>query len=115
LRIVVLHSWHLRPSLYTYALIQGPFGKGFAGRDDFLAKARVLNVVGGRILVCGLAASFLTAAAGRGSLQLIERSALEAILDESWKVLEALGKLESLNAIRGEPGTCLRHTTTPLT
>jgi hypothetical protein len=60
------------------------------GWYDFLAKARVLNLVGGRILVCGLAAraaSFLAAAAGSGSLQLAEISALEVILDESWMSL----------------------------
>lgn len=46
-----------------------------------MAKARVLKLVGGRILVCGFEASFLAAAAGSGSLQLRERSAFEVILE----------------------------------
>ncbi len=81
-----------------------------------MAKARVLKLVGGRILVCGLAArvaSFLAAAAGSGSLQLVERSALEVILD---RLGRAWNSLENFCArARGEPDSCLRHTTTPFT
>jgi hypothetical protein len=79
---------------------------------SFLAQARVLNSAGGSILVTGLAASaasFLAAAAGNGSLQLVERSALEGIL-ESWNRLEGLENF-CVNA-RGEPDLCLRRTTT---
>jgi hypothetical protein len=63
-----------------------------------LVKARVLNFGGAAILVCA-DASFFAAAAGSGSLQLTERSALlmyvlEVILEglESWKAWKAFAR-----------------------
>jgi hypothetical protein len=81
--------------LYSARSYQGPLGKGFTAGNGFLVKARVLNSVGGSILVTGLAAraaSFLAAAAGNGSLQLRERSALEVILEGLGLVLDSLGR-----------------------
>jgi hypothetical protein len=56
----------------------GPWGKGFLSGSVFLAQAFDLKVVGDSILASGLViitAIFFVAADGRGSRQLLERSA----------------------------------------
>ena len=63
--------------------------------SGFLVQARDLKLVGGIILVGGLAifsAIFLAAAAGSGSLQLKERSALLIVLEVILEGLDCLGR-----------------------